>query len=110
MQIEKKDTFLLVTSSEESFSDFYNSFLNQHVHLHKEHVVVQISKTIKITAKELLLLVEISEEKKENNKSFVLVNSSADVSSFPENFNIVPTFQEAKDILEMEAIERELGF
>ena len=110
MQIEKKDTFILIKSNEESFSDFYNSFLNQQIHLHKEHLVVQISKTIEITVKELLLLEEISEEKKENNKSFVLVNSGADVSSFPENFNIVPTLQEAEDILEMEAIERELGF
>jgi len=40
----------------------------------------------------------------------VLVNSGTDVNSFPENFNIVPTLQEAEDILEMEAIERELGF
>ena len=40
----------------------------------------------------------------------MLVNSDANVSSFPENFNIVPTLQEAEDILEMEAIERELGF
>ncbi|MDG1698065.1 MAG: hypothetical protein P8L21_05145 [Polaribacter sp.] len=110
MKIEKKETFLLVTSNEESFSDFYNSFLNQQIHLHKEHLVVQISKTTKITAKELLLIIKISEEKKENNKSFVLVNSDANVSSFPENFNIVPTLQEAEDILEMEAIERELGF
>ena len=110
MKIEKKDAFLLVTCSEKSFSDFYNSFQIQQEHLHKEHLVVQISKTIRFTAKQLLLLVEISKEKKENNKSFVLVNSGTDVNSFPENFNIVPTLQEAEDIIEMEAIERELGF
>tara|TARA_B110001450_G_scaffold50338_1_gene46961 strand:+ start:2097 stop:2429 length:333 start_codon:yes stop_codon:yes gene_type:complete len=110
MQIEKKDTFLLLKSNEESFLDFYNSFQKQQVYLHKEHLIVQISKTISFTTEELLLLIKISEEKKENNKSFVLVNSCADISSFPDNFNIVPTFQEAKDILEMEAIERELGF
>ena len=29
---------------------------------------------------------------------------------FAESINIVPTLQEAEDILEMEAIERSLGF
>ena len=110
MKIEKKDAFLLVSSSEKSFSDFYNSFLNQLEHLHKEHLVVEISEIISFNTEELLLFVEISKEKKENNKSFVLVNSGADVNSFPENFNIVPTLKEAEDILEMEAIERDLGF
>jgi hypothetical protein len=53
---------------------------------------------------------DISEQKKENGTSFVLVNTEIDVDNFPENFNIVPTLQEAVDILEMEAIERELEF
>ena len=33
-----------------------------------------------------------------------------DIDDFPESINIVPTLQEAKDIMEMEAIERDLGF
>ena len=35
---------------------------------------------------------------------------NVDADDFPETFNIVPTLQEAKDVLEMEEIERELGF
>ena len=32
------------------------------------------------------------------------------MDDFPEYFNIVPTLIEAEDIIEMEAMERELGF
>jgi hypothetical protein len=32
------------------------------------------------------------------------------MDDFPENFNIVPTLTEAEDVLEMESMERELGF
>lgn len=53
---------------------------------------------------------DIAEEKQQNGTSFVIVNSVIDIDNFPENLNIVPTLQEAEDILEMEAIERELGF
>ena len=32
------------------------------------------------------------------------------MDDFPDNFNIVPTLQEAEDVIEMENIERDLGF
>ena len=51
-----------------------------------------------------------AEQKKENGTSFVVLNSSVNADDFAENLNIVPTLQEAEDILEMETIERELGF
>ena len=53
---------------------------------------------------------KIAEQKKENGTSFVVLNSSVNADDFDENLNIVPTLQEAQDILEMENIERELGF
>jgi hypothetical protein len=42
--------------------------------------------------------------------SFVMVKPNIDIDDFPETLNIVPTLQEAEDVLEMEAIERDLGF
>ena len=39
-----------------------------------------------------------------------MVNANIDIDDFPDYFNIVPTLQEAEDVIEMEAIERELGF
>ncbi|MGK0448376.1 MAG: hypothetical protein ACJA2M_002166 [Polaribacter sp.] len=36
--------------------------------------------------------------------------NNINIHDFPENFNIVPSLIEAEDILEMEAMERELGF
>jgi len=48
--------------------------------------------------------------KKENGTSFVMVYNTINIDDFPENFNIVPTLIEAEDIIEMEAMERELGF
>ena len=53
---------------------------------------------------------DIAQEKKNNGTSFVIVNAKANIEDFPEDFNIVPTIIEAEDILEMEPIERELGF
>jgi hypothetical protein len=52
----------------------------------------------------------VAKSKKENGTSFVIISRSFNVDDFPDTFNIVPTIEEAEDIIEMEAIERELGF
>ena len=59
---------------------------------------------------DFLLFLKIAEQKKENGTSFVVLNSSVNADDFDENLNIVPTLQEAYDYIEMEAMERELGF
>ena len=40
----------------------------------------------------------------------MLIANSENIDEIPEELNMVPTLIEAQDILEMEAIERDLGF
>ena len=110
MQLEKKETFTLFLSDENSFSDFYNQFLIEEKKHTSENIVIQFSNNINITTEEFLLFLDISERKKQNGTSFVVIYLDIDVDDFPDNFNIVPTLQEARDVIEMEDIERELGF
>ena len=46
---------------------------------------------------------------KAKNKSFIIIKKGIHINDFPEILNIAPTLQEAKDILEIEIIERDLG-
>jgi hypothetical protein len=110
MHIERKKTYTLISSDENSFADFYTSFLNHEQELKKEHLIVQLSNSFNITKEDFSLLLSISASKKESGISFVIISTSANIDDFPEHFNITPTLQEARDILEMEAMERELGF
>ena len=110
MIIEKKENYTLISSNENSFDVFYSSFLKAEKELKKEHIVIQFSSDNKVNNKDILLFLDISTQKKENGTSFVVVTTDVDIDNFPENFNIVPTLQEAEDIIEMEVIERELGF
>ena len=110
MKILKKDTYTLISSDEKSFSEFYNSFLIEEEKRSKEHIIIQISDNINASIKDFSLFLRIAAQKKENGTSFVLVNSSINIDDFPEDFNITPTVQEAIDVIEMEAMERELGF
>lgn len=110
MKIENKENYILISSDENSFSDFYKSFLKKEKEFENKHVILQFSGKINRNKEKFSLLLIYAKKKKENGRSFVIISTSVNMDDFPEYFNIVPTLQEAKDILEMESLERELGF
>ena len=110
MQIKEATNYTLISSDEDSFKEFQKSVFKKINDFDKNHLIIQISEELSIDKKDFLLFLKIAEQKKENGTSFVVLNSSVNPDDFAENLNIVPTLQEAEDILEMEIIERELGF
>jgi hypothetical protein len=58
--------------------------------------------------KNISFFLEVTKIQKTNNKSFVVVKNGIDIDKISELLNITPTLVEAEDILEMEAIERDL--
>ncbi len=110
MKIEKKTTYSYILSDEKSFKTFFNNFKDALEVLQKEHIVVHFSDDININQKDFSLFLDISAHKKENGTSFVIIYKNINIDDIPETINIVPTLTEAIDVLEMEAMERELGF
>ena len=110
MQIKEATNYTLISSDEDSFKEFQKSVFKIINDFDKKHLILQISEELSIDKKDFLLFLKIAEQKKENGTSFVVLNASVNADDFAENLNIVPTLQEAEDILEIETIERELGF
>ena len=52
----------------------------------------------------------MSNNHRSDKKSFVIVSAQVDLDQMPDELVVVPTLQEAYDIIEMEDIERDLGF
>jgi len=73
--------------------------------------VVVLFKELELSNEKILqLLKKISSYQKMAKFSFVVVNSNIDIDELDSDIVIVPTLQEAHDIIEMEEIERDLGF
>ena len=51
----------------------------------------------------------MSNTHRQNGHSFVIVTNNIDIDSTPEELIVVPTLIEAKDIIEMEEMERDLN-
>ena len=51
-----------------------------------------------------------SRHKEQSDKSFVIVSGPISLKHLPDGLNVVPTLHEALDTIEIEEIERDLGF
>ena len=58
----------------------------------------------------LLKFLKLSNYHRSTKHSFVFVNDAINIDDIPEEIIVVPTLEEAGDIVEMEEIERDLGF
>jgi hypothetical protein len=110
MKISKKETYTIVSIEEETIKEFVKILENSKLDLNNEHLIIDISEKINTNIKEILLFLSLNNQHQQLGTSFVLIANSENIDEIPEDLNVVPTLIEAQDILEMEAIERDLGF
>lgn len=106
MNLEKKSNYNLLYITKPDFEELQNNLKI----LKSNNLILDISEKINISKEEISLLLKIASDFKTNGMSFVVVKSEINIDDFPETLNITPTLQEAEDIIEMEVIERDLGF
>jgi len=74
-----------------------------------KHIIIDLS-SLNPEVNDIELFQEIQDQHIANNKSFVIIVTDFDFNEVTEGLNIVPTLQEAYDIIEMDDIQRDLGF
>ncbi|MDN3644428.1 ribonuclease Z [Lutimonas halocynthiae] len=117
MKINKTDKFYDLSLSEnqlsegeEGFKLFFNEFLKNNTNFKNVNLILDFSSIINIDLNKILLFSQLSETHRNNNKSFVIVCEGIEFDKIPDEIVAVPTFKEAEDIIEIEDIERDLGF
>jgi hypothetical protein len=109
MKLDKQEKYTIITPTEKSFEDFFNSITSEIGTLKSDHLFINFLESFSVSVEELEQFSEISEEKKENGTTFVLVANNVEIDDFEdEALSVVPTIGEAEDVLEMDDIERDL--
>lgn len=111
MKITNFPNYVVLEDEKSDIKDFV-SFLEKQIKdkYQNQNVVVNLLLYKSFELKDLLLFLKISDEHRKNKNSFVLVNNLIEIDDIPPELVVVPTLQEAGDIIEMEEIERDLGF
>ncbi|PVW13794.1 ribonuclease Z [Marixanthomonas spongiae] len=111
MNIKNHDNYVVLADEQDDIADFA-SFLEYQIpkKFKGQNVVVDLLKYDKLQLEELLQFLKVSNLHRKTKQSFVLVNNAINPDVIPMEMIVVPTLQEAEDIVEMEEIERDLGF
>jgi len=110
MKVTRTEKYTTLKPEQESIALFLDNLEKNLLNYKGEHLILDFSEKINTELKELLLFLNISAQHRENGTSFVIIFKGIDIDEIPDEINVVPTFTEALDILEMDAIERDLGF
>jgi hypothetical protein len=113
MQITQHDktTVFSWDSTDPTGIDFRNLVKGHYKNMHQQNIVIDLSAIKSLKPKHVLEFSELNTYNKEQVlKSFVVVVGTMSVSELPDDIATAPTLQEAFDIIEMEEIERDLGY
>ena len=110
MQSIKKENYIILKDEKDNPKDFANFIYGLLDQFQSDNLVIDILKYGKLTLDELLTYLKPSLKHYKNNKSFIIVNDTIVIDDVPEELRVVPTLQEAEDMIQMEEIERDLGF
>ena len=94
---------LSVVALAKKLSDSYDKFKHN-------NVIVNLTTLDKISLTELIEFLLVSNKHRAAKHSFVIVTDKVDFDTVPDELVVVPTIHEAYDIIDMEEIERDLGF
>jgi len=110
MIVEKIDIATICKSDEKSINDFIVNFSKKFTNFKNENLIIDISDNKGEKTENILLFLQYSEKHRKNGMSFVIVFEGINYDDIPNQIIAVPTLEEAKDIIEMENIEKDLGF
>ena len=109
MILDKEGNITTVLQENISLSKFVENLQANYPKIKNDHIIVNLFSFSKLSMDDILEFLGMSNKHRAANKSFVLVTDKISYDDAPEEICVVPTLQEAKDIIEMEEIERELG-
>jgi len=102
--------YTLLQDDQDNVCDFANFLTRIHDKFMDVNLVIDILKYDKMSLQDLLCFLTLSNTHRANKKSLVIVNAAIAPEDIPDELLVVPTVQEAADVIEMEEIERDLGF
>ena len=110
MKIEHKGHTVIVHDTQNDVVVFLEKVIAQYDSFRDFNILLDVSKNANIKLQDIKLFDALSKTHKKFKKSFVIVAANLDFNKITAKISVVPSLQEAHDTIEMEEIERDLGF
>ncbi|WP_108868419.1 ribonuclease Z [Aquimarina aquimarini] len=110
MIFNKEGTTTIVTQEKTTIIDFVKGLENKYESLKNDNIIINLFTLKQISIDDVNEFLLLSNKHKNTKHSFVIVTDKISYDDVSNDMTIVPTLQEAYDLVEMEEIERDLGF
>jgi glutamate formiminotransferase len=110
MKVEQKGHTTTIKDTESSFEAFLEKITTQYNSYKSVNLIIDVTHDKSFNMSCLKQFSDLAKMHKKNKKSFVVVAEDIDFNKVPATITTVPSLLEAHDIIEMEEIERDLGF
>lgn len=110
MKVEQKGHTTTIRNTQFNTAEFYQKLNPAYSNYKSQNLIIDLSFDKEITMADIKLFLELAKTHKKEKKSLVLVVNDINHNDVPAKLTVVPTLLEAHDIIEMEEIERDLGF
>ena len=108
MIFDKDGNITIVMQEKASLATFLKNLQKEYHKVKNDHLILNLFSFGTLSTSDLLEFMDLSNQHRGSGKSFVLVSNSVAPDDIPEEISLAPTLQEARDIIEMEEIERDL--
>jgi predicted choloylglycine hydrolase len=110
MKVERKGHTITIKDTNGQTADFLMKLTHEHNSYKSQNLIIDLTHDESLRLEDVKSFSELIKLHKKGKKSIVLVVQNINFNSVPKNITVVPTVLEANDIIEMEEIERDLGF
>ncbi|EGV42776.1 ribonuclease Z [Bizionia argentinensis JUB59] len=110
MIFDKEENTTIITQEKASVIELVKKLDVLYERFKNDNVIVSLNSLKPILLQDITEFLQVSNKHRSAKHSFVIVTNQADLDKIPDELTVVPTLQEAHDIIGMEEIERDLGF
>jgi hypothetical protein len=110
MKVEEKGHTTIIKDTQGDFKAFLEKVSTEYHSFKNTNLILDITQDKNLKISDILNFLSLSNKHRKAKKSFVIVVEDFDFNDVPDEMVVVPTLLEAHDIIEMEEIERDLGF
>ncbi len=109
MIFDKQNNITLITQEKSTVIELVKKLQATYPKFQNNNVIINLSVLNKITLQDIIEFLEISNRHRGAKHSFVIVTDQTPLDETPDELIVVPTLEEAYDVIEMEEMERDLG-
>jgi hypothetical protein len=110
MKVEQKGHTTIIKDTLGQTAVFLMKLTHEHNTFKNSNLILDLTHDKKLSLEDVKSFTELIKLHKKQKKSIVLVTDNVNFNAVPKSITLVPTLLEAHDIIEMEEIERDLGF